>query len=125
MSGELFNQSQNPKKENKIQGDDFAWRQFAKLGEMIGDGLHHEEPWITKEYNRYSKILLPDMHREIRKKRAESINTQMTKLLSENSCTKEGCGGRLVQTRSGAKTCICVKCNSQYKARTYKKKNNG
>ena len=38
--------------------NEFEWRQFCRLGEMIGDGLHYEESWISKEYKRLQKNLI-------------------------------------------------------------------
>lgn len=48
---------------NKIEREnEHEWRQFCRLGEMMGDGLHHEPDgkWIVKEYRKLAKILLPE-----------------------------------------------------------------
>jgi len=37
-------------------------RQLIKLGDMMGDGLHHESPWIAKEYRKVAKRLFPNMY---------------------------------------------------------------
>ncbi len=95
----------------------FEWQQFAKLGEMIGDGMHHEEPWISKEYKKLSRLLVPEIkeaEKEKRKLKGQRINEQMAKLLLIKFCK---CGGLLVQARSGSKICYCSKCNARYKAR--------
>ena len=94
------------------------WEQFCRLGDMIGDGLHHEEPWISKEYRKLQKILLPPTPEE-KKIRRDSINLQMTNLLKDRKCK---CGGILKQTRSGSKTCQCETCNAKYVAKAKKKK---
>ena len=102
---------------------DFLWRQFVKLGDMMGDGLHHESDgkWIIKEYNKLAKILIPEdkeFAKEKRKLKADSINQQMTKLLAEKKCS---CGGTLEQKRSGTKVVYCTQCNNRYVARTKKR----
>lgn len=96
---------------------DLLWSNFCRLGEMIGDGLHHEEPWITKEYNRLSKVLMPDMHRDIRKKKNEAVNEAMSRKLATDRCLS--CGGIMKQTRSGSFVVKCVECNNRYR---YKRK---
>jgi len=54
----------------KKASDDFHWRQFCKLGEMMGDGLHHEADgkWIAIEYKKLSRILIPEI-RDVEKAR--------------------------------------------------------
>lgn len=105
-------------KENK-----FEWEQFCRLGDMIGEGLHYEEPWISKEYKRLQKILLPETKEEkefkkkLRQQKNESINKQISEKLLKDTCK---CGGNLEQTRSGSKTVKCVKCGKKYR---YKSKN--
>ena len=103
--------------------NEFEWRQFCRLGEMMGDGLHYEPDgkWIAKEYRRLAKILIPEMREEnkaIRKLKSASIDEQMKNLLSEKKCE---CGGDLKQKRSGAKVAYCENCNQRYVARTKKK----
>jgi hypothetical protein len=101
---------------------DFLWRQFVKLGDMMGDGLHHEPDgkWIVKEYNQLAKILIPELKeqdKEKRKIKADNVDKQMTKLLAERKCS---CGGTLTQKRSGTKVAYCTQCNNRYVARTKK-----
>lgn len=102
----------------KKASDDFHWRQFCRLGEMMGDGLHHESDgkWIVREYNQLARILIPEFkekEKERRKLKSERINEHMQKLLLEKKCE---CGGMLIQSRSGSKVCYCSKCNQRYKA---------
>jgi hypothetical protein len=106
----------------EAQNNDFLWRQFCKLGEMIGDGLHYEPDgkWISQEYRKLAKILLPYTKEERQLKstlKVDSINSQMKKLLEEKKCS---CGGALRQSRSGAKVAYCQTCNARYKARVRK-----
>jgi hypothetical protein len=99
------------------------WERFCRLGEMIGDGLHHEEPWISKEYKRLMLKLNPDIKKvlqEQRKVKANRIQEQMEKLMKEIPCKE--CGGELYQKRKGTKICYCRNCNGRFKA-TSKKKN--
>jgi hypothetical protein len=98
--------------------NEFEWRQFCKLGEMIGDGLHHEDPWISKEYKRLQKILLPETKEEkeyknkVRKLKNENIDNQISERLKTDRCQ---CGSELKQIRSGSKKVKCVKCENRYK----------
>lgn len=90
---------------------------------MIGDGLHYEEPWISKEYGKLMKILLPEteeekaIKRERRKKRNANLDAQMVEKLKKDRCK---CGGELRQTRSGSKTVVCTieGCNKKYVYKT-------
>jgi hypothetical protein len=105
--------------------NDFLWRQFCKLGEMMGDGLHYEQDgkWIAKEYRELAKILLPpnDEYKRLstlrRKQKNESVDSKMVELTK----IKCECGGTLKQARSGSKVAYCIDCKSRYKA-TVKKK---
>jgi len=111
-----------PRKSNNIKQEstkDFQWRQFCRLGEMIGDGLHNEEKWISREYRHLQRILLPETKEE-RKIKNDSINRQMEALLNKIPCKK--CGSKLIQTRKGAKTAICTSCGIRYKAKTKNRK---
>lgn len=98
----------------------FLWEQFCKLGEMMGDGLHHEADgkWITKEYNKLARILIPEIReqdKEKRKLKAENIDKQIADLLLVKKCK---CGGNLEQKRSGSKVVYCMTCNARYVARS-------
>ena len=100
----------------------FEWNQFCKLGEMMGDGLHHEPDgkWITNEYNRLAKVLIPELKEESKERRrlkAASVDSQMEKLIEKKKCS---CGGNLKQSRSGSKVAYCQSCNNRYKARVKK-----
>lgn len=99
--------------------NDYLWRQFIKLGDMMGNGLHHEPDgkWIIKEYNKLAKILIPEIkeqNKEKRKLKSEHINKQMQILLLTKKCH---CGGQLEQSRSGSKVCYCKDCKSRYIAK--------
>jgi hypothetical protein len=105
--------------ENKTSDNDFLWRQFIKLGEMMGDGLHHEADgkWIAKEYKQLAKILIPGFAqpaKESRKIKCLKVDEQMKLLLEKNKCD---CGGTLKQKRSGVKVSYCQTCNQRYVAR--------
>lgn len=118
MQQELFEKPEKPK-----INDDFLWNQFTKLGEMIGDGLHYEPDgkWITREYNKLARMLVPELKEEAKERRkikAQKVNEKMVVLLEKSPCV---CGGKLIQSRSGSKVAYCEKCNKRYKA-TKKKK---
>lgn len=110
---------ENQKKNNR--DNSFEWEQFAKLGEMMGDGLHHEPngKWIIREYKRLMHILVPEV-KEVEAKRRKLKNQQldenMKNLLSEKRCIQDGCGGNLKQSRLGSKIAYCQTCNCRYKA---------
>ena len=95
----------------QIRENDLEWRQFCRLGEMMGDGLHYESDgkWIAKEYNKLAKLLIPELsknHKELRKAKTDAINEQMGKLLQGKKCN---CGGEIKQGRSGSKIAYCEK----------------
>ena len=64
-----------------MNGNEHLWRQFEKLGEMMGDGLHHEADgkWISVEYKKLAKILCPEGFAEIRKQKSEALNKAIKK----------------------------------------------
>ena len=103
--------------------NEFEWRQFCRLGEMIGDGLHYEEPWILREYKQLQKILLPETEaekeykRKIRKIKNEKINEQIKELLKRDRCK---CGSEMKQIRIGSKVVVCLKCGTKYRYKTKK-----
>lgn len=98
---------------------DYLSNQLIKLGDMMGDGLHHEEPWIAKEYGKIAKALYPEIYQDIRKRKSDNINDQMKKLLSGKKCSK--CEtGVLVQTRKGSKKIKCLLCGARYVATSKK-----
>ena len=104
----------------------FEWNQFCRLGEMIGDGLHREPDgkWISKEYKRLSRILLPDIKKreaEQRKERNKSIDEAIAKRIETDRCS---CGSKMIQSRSGSYvvSCIDADCGKRYKYSKKKKK---
>lgn len=98
--------------EAKEAKDHLHW-QLIKLGDMMGDGLHHEPDgkWIEKEYRQVLKALgmLP---KKQRRNNSEAINTAMKQRIKDVSCPK--CGGELKQTRSGSKRGVCVGCGAKF-----------
>lgn len=99
--------------------NDFLSDQLIRLGDMMGDGLHHESDgkWIVKEYNRIFNLLHPEFKKERRLRKIEFVNNSMAKLLETFVC---GCGGKLKQSRSGSIVAYCTECNTRYKARVNK-----
>ena len=89
--------------------------QLIKLGDMMGDGLHHESDgkWIEKEYSKIFNSLHPEVAKERRAKKAIATNESMAKLLEQKQCT---CGGSLKQSRSGSIIAYCTVCKKRYKA---------
>ena len=74
------------------------WDRFIKLGDMIGEGLHYEEKWISKDYNQLSKILMPDMHKSMRFSKNEARNKRVQEKLLTDKCN---CGSDMKQTQIG------------------------
>jgi len=105
-----------------MEDNQFLWNQLIKLGDMMGDGLHHEPDgkWISDEYGKIARILMPDTFKEIKKAKALRVNTMMNTLLSEKKCN---CGGTLKQARSGSKIAYCQTCKARYKAKITKTTN--
>lgn len=104
----------------------FEWNQFIKLGDMMGDGLHHEPDgaWITKEYNKLARLLVPEIREAEKLKRAQkaiSVNASIHKLIQNKPCP---CGGKLKQSRSGSVIMYCETCGKRYKAIKNGKRNN-
>lgn len=99
---------------NNEDNNDYLHRQLIKLGDMMGDGLHYEEPWIAKEYAKIAKLLMPEHFENIRKNRAASRDEKMKELLKNFKCRK--CEGMVLQTRKGSKTAKCLLCNARYTA---------
>lgn len=95
----------------KVNDNDFLYRQLIKLGDMMGDGLHHEPDgkWIPKEYKKILKALgmLPKKKRNV-----SGINEAMEKKLSGINCLN--CDGELKQTKSGSMRAICSNCGNKY-----------
>ena len=109
------------------ESKDLMWRQFIMLGDRIGDGDHWEEPWISKEYNRLLKILVPPTEEEkkwkaeIRRLKNKNINEQIKNRLEADKCNK--CNSTLKQTRSGSKVVQCTneECKARYQYKSKKK----
>jgi hypothetical protein len=100
------------------QENKHLWDQFCKLGEMMGDGLHHEPDgkWISREYKKLSKILVPEIKEVEQKRRIQKnglVDQQINNLLADKKCS---CGGSLRQSRSGSKILYCTVCPLRYKA---------
>jgi hypothetical protein len=98
----------------------FEWSQFCRLGEMIGDGLHLEPDgkWISKEYNRLARLLMPDVYEAQRTYKKESVDKAVEEKLKQDKCPK--CEGELKQTRSGCKVVKCQSCGSKFKYKSKK-----
>jgi hypothetical protein len=103
--------------------NEFEWNQFCRLGEMMGDGLHREPggSWISRDYARLSKILIPEIKeasKVTRKLKADAVDRNIAKLLENRNCN---CGGKLIQKRKGTKVVYCQICNARYIAHNRKK----
>ena len=100
-----------------MEKDKFAWEQLCRLGEMLGDGLGDEDPWIGKEYTRIAKTLMPDAFTEQRKMRIVRTNEAVAKRLIDDRCK---CGSEMKQSRSGSYVVKCIDCGTRYKYKSKK-----
>jgi len=96
--------------------------QLIKLGDMMGDGLHHEPDgkWIPKEYKKILKAL--GIYGIKRENNSENINKLMNDRIKTITCQK--CSGLLYQTRSGSMIGKCVNCGARFKLLIRKKRTN-
>jgi ribosomal protein L37AE/L43A len=89
-------------------------RQLIHLGDLMGDGWHHEPDgyWIAKEYEKICRQLgfLP---KKKRSNNSEQINKMMIERVRDVKCS--ACSGQLKQTRKGSTIGQCIKCNSKFK----------
>lgn len=102
-----------------MEDKDFLHRQLIKLGDMMGDGLHHEPDgkWIPKEYKKILKALgmLPTKKRDFK-----GIDEAMEIRLSTFNCPE--CKGKLKQTKSGSLRAICQTCDLKFQVLKRSKK---
>jgi len=94
---------------------EFLSNQLIKLGDMMGDGLHHEADgkWISAEYRRISKLLYPEEFKRKREQKTKQINEKILELIKDKKCRK--CGSKLKQSRSGSTVINCTSCPAKYK----------
>lgn len=107
-----------PQTEDENEAKKHLRSQLIKLGDMMGDGLHHEPGgrWIEREY---AKVLKALGHGPRRLNRSEVIDESMAKALSSALCS---CGGKLKQTKKGALRAACVDCERKYQFQFPRKK---
>ncbi len=99
--------------------------QLIRLGDMMGDGLHHEPGggWINREYKKISRLLYPEIReaeKTQRKMKNDATDQYMAEFLKDKTCPK--CSGVLKQTRKGAKTVRCQSCESKFNLKTRKRR---
>ena len=97
---------------------DFLYRQLIRLGDMMGDGLHHEPDgrWIPREYKRALSALGINSPR---KNNTTAINKAMSVALKTAQCSK--CRGQLRQSRNGSCRAICLDCGAKFQFKKRKK----
>jgi hypothetical protein len=100
---------------------DFLHRQLIKLGDMMGDGLHHESDgyWIKKEYAKIVKILYPKS-KEQKEKELSDKNKKILAYLETAKCSQ--CQGKLAQKRYAAMTVYCIDCKAKHQLKFAKRK---
>lgn len=106
-----------------MKDNQHVWDRFIRLGDEIAMGNHYEDPWISKEYKRLSRILIPEIKEqetEIRRQKNKSIDKQLEEILKTDCCSK--CNSKLKQTRSGSKVVRCTneECKAKFKYKSKK-----
>ena len=118
-TGQLFLPlNQDPLAENpdlSPEARDRLMNQLVRLGDMMGDGLHHEPDgkWIEREYGQVMRALYPGIYRRKRQAKNALIDKNMAALVAKKRCT---CGAGLKQKRSGSRRLACTACPKEYKA---------
>lgn len=79
-------------------------KELVKLGDMMGNGLHHEEPWIAKEYRKVAKLLYPEMYPTKKHKPSQ----QLVRTLKECDCGQKGWS--FARYKNGLVGLNCKKC---------------
>lgn len=112
---DLFGASPDNKKSD---AEAHLYRQLVRLGDMIGDGLADDPDgkWIRDEYKQVMRAL---GHSMPRRNNADAINKAVATFLAKTNCP---CGGRLAQTRSGARKAACIACKTKYTLGTEKRR---
>lgn len=111
--------------ESKRVGTPEEWERFARLGEMIGDGLHYEPDgkWITREYRSLMHYLIPETKKADKEQRAarrKQVNDRLKELLKDFKCHNCNQVGTVTQNRSGARRCKCY-CGQNFTLKKPKK----
>ncbi|AVM69726.1 hypothetical protein C3V36_11040 [Lachnospiraceae bacterium oral taxon 500] len=91
----------------------YLYDRLIRLGDMMGDGCHHEPDgkWIEREYRDTLKLLGLSPKKSV-KRDTKSINKFMEKRLQDVRCE---CGGKLFQSRKGSFIATCSICGKRYK----------
>ena len=107
-------------KELSSDEKDNLHRQLVRLGDMMGDGEHHEPggKWISKEYRKICRALgiIPKKPR----RSPEMVNEEMRKRVEKVACQR--CGRKLKQVRSGSLRASCQNCGAKFQLLKFIKK---
>ena len=93
---------------------DALHRQLIRLGDMMGDGEHHEKggAWISREYKATLKALGILPKRKRNPANTEAIVKRMSERVAVFKCPK--CGGDLKQTKKGSMRAACTACKAKF-----------
>ena len=80
-------------------------KDLIKLGDMMADGLHHEDPSISREYRNVAKQLFPEMYPSKKRKPSQ----QFIRTLKECDCNSKGWS--FVRFKNGNVGLKCKSCN--------------
>lgn len=59
-------------------GTESLHHRLIKLGDMMGDGLHHEDGSITREYRKVARALYPEMFSKKKRKPSQKFIKSLT-----------------------------------------------
>lgn len=79
-------------------------RDLIKLGDMMADGLHYEDPSISREYRNVAKQLFPEMYPSKKRKPSQ----QFIRTLKECDCNSKG--WKFVRFKNGNVGLKCKSC---------------
>lgn len=93
-------------------------RRLVQLGDMMGDGLHYENPSISREYRKVMNLLYPEITKQRREKTKAKNNQSVMNFLKNKKCD---CGGEMFQTRDGGLVIKCSLCHQKYQLKWKKR----
>ncbi len=93
-------------------------KDLIKLGDMMGNGLHYEDPSISREYRKVAKLLYTDLYLSKKRKPSQAF----IRTLKECNCGQKGWSFiRFAKGTVGIKCPGCSlttdECNSNNEAR--------
>jgi hypothetical protein len=96
----------NTEKRNEVLSEkERLHKDLIKLGDMMADGLHYEDPSIAREYRKIAKQLYPEMYPTKKRKPSKSI------IMTLKKCNCGAEGWRFVRFGNGNVGFKCTFCD--------------